>query len=64
MFSIRFDLPSGETLWALTDEGGWADTPEYAMKMASADRLAAVLEKSYRHSAQYAVIVTTEEVTA
>ncbi len=71
MFAIRFDLPSGETLYAGIYKGswggygwGWADKIEDAEMFATAEEVGKALEQGYEHSAQYAVIVTTEEVTA
>ena len=59
---LRFDLPSGEVLYA-GERGEWCD--ERAAAHFDEPSLAlSFLDERYLHSAQYAVIVTTEEVTA
>ncbi len=59
---IRFDLPSGEALYA-GERGEWCDE-RAAAHFDEPWQALAFLDERYRHSVKYAVIVTTEEVTA
>jgi len=59
---LRFDLPSGEVLYA-GERGEWCDKERDAAHFDKPGEANLYLSLNFGHSAQYAVIVTTKEVT-